>query len=511
MKPPRSFLWHDYETFGANPRSDRPAQFAAIRTNAELEPVADPISWYCRPANDLVPHPIACLITGITPQKACEAGLREADFAQRIHAEMMVPGTCSVGYNNIHFDDVVTRHLLYRNLRDAYEREYRNGNSRWDLIDLSRMCYALRPDGVHWPLRDDEAAARSPTPVPSFRLEDLTAANGIEHGQAHDALADVTATIEWARRLRQAQPRLFEWALGLRDTATAQGLLDPVDPRPVLHTSSRIPAARGCTTLVWPLAVVPDRPKSVIVFDLMGDPAPLLEEPADRIADRVFTPTADMPEGEERLPLKVVHCNHVPMLAPEATLKGVDQERIALDRDRCLANAEVIRASIDTIRPKVIEVFNRPYEDAHSGTDTDPDVALYSGGFFPPHDRFLMNKVLQTPAEELGSHSWSFEDPRLPALLFRFRARNYPDTLSPQEVALWDQYRAQRLLSPPDSPFMGYEAFQQALTDARALHADAVDKQRILDQVESWLHECGLEHVWRENANAAAAPSRPAP
>ena len=131
-------------------------------------------------------------------------------------------------------------------------------NSRWDLIDLARMCYALRPEGVEWPLHEPGK--------PSFRLEDLSAANSIAHEGAHDALADVRATIGLARRIRTAQPRLFSWALDMRDQKQVARLLDTVEPKPLLHTSSRIAATRGCTTLVLPLAILPDRPKSVVVF-----------------------------------------------------------------------------------------------------------------------------------------------------------------------------------------------------------------------------------------------------
>ena len=180
MNPEHTFLWHDYETFGAYPQLDRPAQFAAIRTNAALEPVGEPINWYCQPARDVLPHPIASLITGITPQEALKKGLVEAEFAAKIHAEMMEPGTCSAGYNSIHFDDEFSRNLFYRNFYDPYEREYKNGNSRWDLIDLARMCYALRPAGIEWPEHEPGK--------PSFKLEHLSAANQIEHLGAHEAL-----------------------------------------------------------------------------------------------------------------------------------------------------------------------------------------------------------------------------------------------------------------------------------------------------------------------------------
>ena len=485
MKLPNSFLWHDYETFGANPMSDRPAQFAAQRTDADLNPLGEPVTWYCAPANDVLPHPMACLITGITPQVASARGLCETEFAQRVSDEMMQPGTCSAGYNSIRFDDVVTRNLLYRNLRDPYEREYRNGNSRWDLIDLARMCYALRPEGVEWPLHEPGK--------PSFRLEDLSAANDILHEGAHDALADVRATIDLARRIRTAQPRLFRWALDLRDQKGVAGLLDTVEPKPLLHTSARIAASRGCTTLVLPLAILPDRPKSVMVFDLSVDPAPLLHESAEVIRDRVFTAAADMPEDVERLPLKLIHTNHVPMVAPLATLKGVDTRRIQLDPERCLEHARTLLSRLDEVRTKVTEVYARP--TAIPDDRSDPDLMLYSGGFFSPVDRHLMQKILAVPPDKLGGHLWSFQDGRLPLMLFRYRARNYPETLSPQEAQAWDRDRRAMLIAAGDQAHFTLTDFRQAMQELREEKCTDPGAQNILDQVDAWVLETGIAEL----------------
>jgi exodeoxyribonuclease I len=482
MKSSTSFLWHDYETFGANPMTDRPAQFAAQRTDANLDPVGEPVTWYCEPADDVLPHPMACLITGITPQEASRKGVVETEFAQRILDEMMRPGTCSAGFNSIRFDDVVSRNLFYRNLRDPYEREYRNGNSRWDLIDLARMCYALRPDGVEWPLHEPGK--------PSFRLEDLSAANGIAHEGAHDALADVRATIGLARRLRAAQPRLFDWALEMRDQARVAALLDPVEPQPVLHTSARIAAARGCTTLVLPLALVPDRPKSVIAFDLAADPAPLIREPAEVIRDLVFTAAADLPEEVERLPLKAIHSNHVPMLAPLGTLTGVATERIGLDPQLCLEHARQLLAALDDIRTKVSEVFAQP--GGAFEASSDPDRMLYSGGFFSPGDRHLMKKILAVPPRELAGHLWSFQDQRLPLMVFRYRARNFPDTLTQQEREAWDRDRRARLVDTADPAYFTLAAFRQVVAELRETRAEEPSAMRILDRLEAWVIETGI-------------------
>lgn len=474
MNPEPTFLWHDYETFGAYPQLDRPAQFAAIRTDASLEPVGDPINWYCQPAPDVLPHPIASLITGITPQEALKKGLVEAEFAAKIHTEMMEPGTCSAGYNSIHFDDEFSRNLFYRNFYDPYEREYRNNNSRWDLIDLARMCYALRPAGIEWPEHEPGK--------PSFKLEHLSTANHIEHVGAHEALSDVMATIGLARLIRNTQPRLFEWALKMRDQHFVMQMLSPAKPEPLVHTSSRIPATRGCTTLILPLSIYPDRKKSVIVFDLMTDPEPLLNLDADEIADRLFTPAGDLPEDMERIPLKAVHSNHVPMLAPAATLKDADCKRIDLDPQRCFENADKLMRSLPQLRNKMMEVF-KPYPP---GADTDPDHMIYSGGFFPEADRRLMDKIRMTTPADLARMDWPFKDRRLKEMLFRYRARNFPETLSLDESRLWQRQKLARLNQPADDRQLTPETFMMEISAARKSYATDTRAQNILDQLEAW-------------------------
>ncbi|MCP1314558.1 MULTISPECIES: exodeoxyribonuclease I [unclassified Halomonas] len=440
---PASFLWHDYETFGADPRRDRPAQFAAIRTDAELNEIGEPIELYCRPSDDALPHPAACLITGITPQKARRHGVPETEFAGRIQAVMSEPGTCVVGYNSLRFDDEVSRNLFYRNFLDPYAREWQNGNSRWDLIDVVRAFYALRPDGITWPEREDGA--------PSFKLEALTAANGIEHAGAHDALADVRATIALARLLRDRNPKLFDYLLGLRGKRAVAQKLDVASAKPVLHISRRYPASRGCSALVMPLAEHPTNPNGVIVFDLGADPAELLSLGVEQIRERVFVSQQDLAEGESRIPLKVIHINRCPVVFPASALKDVQgpkqgeygeiQARLGIDVDQCRAHWKTLRDSAAQVAQKVAEVFGAGYEEGPQ----DPDLMLYSGNFFSPADRQQMQRVRETSPWDLVGARFAFQDPRLEEMLFRFRARNYPETLEGEEREQWEAFRWARL------------------------------------------------------------------
>ncbi|MFA6987007.1 MAG: exodeoxyribonuclease I, partial [Arenimonas sp.] len=410
-----SFLWYDLETFGRDPRRTRIAQFAAVRTDPELNPIGLPVSLYCQPADDLLPSPEATLITGITPQQALREGLPEAEFFARLHEELSVPGTCAVGYNSIRFDDEFIRFGLYRNFYDAYEREWRNGNSRWDLLDVMRLMRALRPEGMQWPMREDG--------MPSFKLEHLAAMNGTRTGMAHEALSDVHALIGLARRFRAAQPRLWDYALQLRDKRHAGSLLDTVGKTPVLHVSGKYPASRHCAALVLPLARHPRIDSRVIACDLDADPAQLLSLSAEEIAERLYTPAADLPEGEQRVALKEIHSNKCPMLVPLAHLRDADFERLGIDAAACLRHADQLRAD-----PGLAEKVRRVFANENHRAPADPDAALYDG-FVAEGDKRTFSRIRSCKPGELGALAAELKDPRYPELLFRYRARNWPDSL----------------------------------------------------------------------------------
>ncbi len=426
-----SFLWHDYETFGAQARRDRPAQFAAIRTDAELNEIGEAVMLYCQPAPDFLPDPQSCLITGITPQTCLERGVPEYQFAAKIEQEFSQTGTIGVGYNTIRFDDEITRFLFWRNLIDPYAREWQNNCGRWDILDVVRTTYALRPEGIHWPVNAEGK--------PSFRLEHLSAANGLSHDAAHDALSDVRATIALARLIRDKQPKLFEFCLGLRKKERVAAEIGLPNKKPFLHVSGMIPVERGCITAVWPLAMHPQNKNEVIVWDLNYDPSELFSLDAASIRQRMFSKADALPEGVTRLPIKSIHLNKSPIVI--SNLKTLSAERAAhwgLDMQQVHAHAALAANGAD-MSSIWQEIFSR---DASAAADVDED--LY-GGFISTNDRRLLNDVRNMSPEQLKSAQPAFQDRRLEELLFRYRARNFPASLSADEQQVWEAHRAARL------------------------------------------------------------------
>jgi len=425
-----SIFWYDYETTGINPRCDRPLQMAGVRTDFDLNEIDEPVNLFCQPSDDILPHPVACAITGITPGQLAQRGLSEADFMTRVHAQLAAPGTCGAGYNTLRFDDEMTRYSLYRNFFDPYAREWQGGNSRWDLIDVARAAYALRPDGIVWP--EDE------TGRVSLKLERLSAANGLAHGHAHEALSDVRATIALARLIREKQPKLYDWLFQLR---SKQRVMDQVRLlQPMVHISGRFSAARHYLGVVMPLAWHPRNKNALIVCDLHLDPQGLLETDAETLRQRLYTRREELAEGELPVPLKLIHVNRCPVVAPLSVLRPADQQRLQLDMALYQERALRLSDAQQVWRDKVQAI----YASEDFTPSLDPEQQLYDG-FVGDRDRRLCEQVRTAEPLQLAQAHWPFDDERLPELLFRYRARNFPETLNFEEQQRWKLFCQQRL------------------------------------------------------------------
>ncbi len=446
-----SILWYDLETFGLEPKHDRIAQFACLRTNEQLEPVSAGLVLFNRITPDYLPSPYACLVHRITPAQTQREGIPEYDFAKAIRAEMMMPGTCVAGFNSIRFDDEFMRNLFYRNLFDPYEREWADGNSRWDVIDLFRAARDLRPEGMVWP---DDADGK-----PVFKLGKLAAANGIPLENAHDALHDITATVLLTKLLKDAQPKLFDWFWRHRSRDSLRPLINLARRDVLLHTSATYTSERGCTAPIAPVGMIPGRRDTVVAVDLRFDPAPLLDLPVEDLRRHLFARrderAAALPEGglfagNIRVPLVEIKLAKCPFLSPLSALDKAAAARMGTDPALLISRAASLGREPALIQKLAAVFSNLPQDKAQE----DPDYRIYSGGFFKDEDKDAMESVHEAIAmlgpEKARPRAYSipFLDERLPQMTRRLFARNWPNTLPEAEEARWRSFCAGRLLCP---------------------------------------------------------------
>lgn len=428
-----TFYFYDLETSGINPRAQRIMQFAGQRTDANFQPIGEPQNWLVTLTDEILPDPDAVLITGITPQKTLEEGYSEVEFLQLLHKEVLQPDTIIVGFNSIRFDDEFMRATLWRNFYDPYEWQWQDGRSRWDLLDVVRMVRALRPEGIEWP-----SDAKG---VPTNRLELLTKANGLDHANAHDALSDVQATIALAQLLQQKQPHMFEYLLSMRDKKKVHELVDLEAKNPFVYTSGRFETEYQKTTVAYPLAT--GRNGNVVVYDLRYDPTDFLSLSEKELADKLFANWEQRKsDGFIKLPVKELPYNKAPAVAPLGVLTQNDGwAKISLDKEMVEKHLKIL-LSVPNFATKLANLFQRKGEYAQVD---DPDFQLYDS-FVSDKDKTKLRVVRAADQKGIADLEIAFADERLQALLPRYKARNFPKSLSGSDRQLWEEYRATRIM-----------------------------------------------------------------
>ncbi|MBL8159168.1 exodeoxyribonuclease I [Candidatus Saccharibacteria bacterium] len=462
-----SLFFYDLETSGTDPRKQRIMQFAGQRTDLDLNLIGEPFNLMVALTDEVLPDPQAIMITGISPQKTQEEGYSEAEFLRIFQQDICVPGTTMLGFNSVRFDDEFMRHTLYRNFYDAYEWSWKDGCSRWDLLDVVRMTRALRPDGIKWPV--------TPEGAPTNRLELLTKENGLTHEHAHDALSDVLALIDVARLIRQKQPKLYDYLFKMRAKKCVEDLVNPQNPQPFVYTSGRYPKETLHTTVAFPLSLS-NYPGTIIVYDLRHDPADWADKSVEELRSLRFVKWEDRQKPEYKpFPAKELGCNKCPAVAPMGTFDAAAQERLGLSLETIEKHKTAL---IKTgLAQKLQQVFAR--EKAERG-ETDCDGALYDG-FIGEGDKTKMRAVRAADRSNIASLKLDFNDNRLASLLPRYKARNYPQTLSSEEKFAWEEYRTARLQA--DAP--GFLKQMQELAKQVSEEQDD-NKAFLLQELQLW-------------------------
>lgn len=427
-----TFFFYDLETSGFNPRMARIMQFGGQRTDMELKPIGQPLNFLVKITEDILPDPDAVLVTGITPQKTLAEGISEAEFLKIFHEEAAMPNTIFVGFNNVRFDDEFMRFLHYRNFYDAYEWQYKDGKSRWDLLDVVRMTRALRPKGIKWPV-DAEGKATN-------RLELLTALNNLDHSHAHDALNDVMASIAVARLIYKKQPKLFSYLLNLRDKQKIAQLV--LSGQPFVYTSGKYAGEYEKTTVAVMIAEHPNN-TGALVYDLREDPVQFVEMDTQTLAEAWKTRHQ---EERTHLPVKTIKFNRCPAVAPLNVLDTASQKHLKLNMPDIFRHAQEL-GTMKEWKARVcqaLDILDQQRQTSLLLKDRSVDEQLYDA-FVPDSDRGLLRAIQNCQPDDLGKMIDRLKDRRLKALLPLYKARNFPRQLTKQERSSWEKYRFNRL------------------------------------------------------------------
>lgn len=429
----KTFFFYDLETSGLNAREDRVMQFAGQRTSMDLEPLGEPVNILVKMTEDALPSPGAIMVTKITPQDTLRDGASEAEFAKYVTEEVFVPNTIAVGYNTVRFDDEFMRALLWRNFYDPYEWEWKDGRSRWDILDVVRLTRALRPEGIEWPFTDDGRATN--------RLELITKLNGVSHEHAHDALSDVYATIEVAKLIKNKQPELFDFLLKMRNKNEIKKLVNLENKKPFVYASGRYPQEYNKTTVAFPLTS--GRNGNVLVYDLRYNLKDLLGlQSGDTIRDALKATKAEFAVSNNIFPIVKELCfNKCPAVAPLGVLeKNNGWGKIGLTRETVEYNLQVLLKHPEFAEQVRSEMENRP----EFPPAVEPEAALYDG-FLNDRDRIKVMAVRNADENKLADFHPDFIDERLSELLLHYKGRNFIRSLSESENEKWEKYRIARV------------------------------------------------------------------
>jgi exodeoxyribonuclease I len=431
-----TFYFYDLETSGFNPRTARIMQFAGQRTDMNLKPIGKPDNILVKLTPDVLPEPDAVLVHGISPQKTISDGISEAELAKYLSYQVFLPDTIAVGFNNIRFDDEFIRFLLWRNFYDAYEWQWKDGRSKWDLLDVVRMTRALRPEGIEWAFASDG--------TPSNKLADITTVNKLEHDSAHDALSDVRASMAVARMIMNKHPKLFDYLLKIRDKKKVEALV--TSGQPFIYTSGRYPSAHEKTTVVSTVIPHPDR-GAALVYDLRINPDEFTKLSAAELTELWQLRGKDAPY----FPIKQLNFNKCPAIAPLAVLDSASASRLALDTKQIDSNLAKLK-KVEDFGDKLIralEIIQSKVQPQMIIDEQKVDEQLYDG-FVDDADKIKMRVVRASHAEDVSELSLDFADERLSKMLPLYKARNFAKYLNQTDHLWWEKFRTHRLLDGGD-------------------------------------------------------------
>jgi exodeoxyribonuclease-1 len=467
-----SYVFYDTETTGIDTAFDQILQFAAIKTDADLNEL-DRFEIRCRLMPHIVPAPGAMKVTGVTVSQLHDtAHCTHYDMVRKIRAKMLEWSPAVIlGYNSIDYDENILRQAFYKTLHPPYLTNT-NGNCRGDVLRMVRSASILEPDAIVIPV---DAKGKN-----IFKLDKVAPANGFDHSAAHDALADVEATIHLCRLLMSKAPAV--WSTGMRFSQKAS-VIDYVSSERVFCWCEFFGGAPH-SWLVTPIGQNPQNSGEYYVFDLQFDPDTLAALSDEKLA----TALTRSPK-----PVRRLKCNAAPMLAAIEDAPAITVA-LALSSDELERRADVLEQN-DGLRARLIaalEAGREPFE-----TSPHVEKQIYDG-FWPRSDDVLMETFHTVPWEQRLAIADSFQDKRLKTLALHLIHIERPDLLNQTVCAEQDNARARRILGlDGEVPWLtlpkAIEAAEKMLLDCEEHHRDNIQQH------------CGHLREWLEKANAIIA------
>lgn len=486
-----SFYFHDYETFGTDPQTSQCTQFAGIRTDENLNIIdGSELNIFCYPREDQLPSPMACLVTHMTPQRILKQDpkviFNEYDFARIIEKEMSIPNTCNIGYNSISFDDECTRNVLYRNFFNPYNREFKNGCSRADGLNIIMLVSILNPNIINFPYSKDKDGNvlkdNYGNHLLSFKLEELSKSNGIIHENAHDALSDVRALIGIMKIIKDNDPELWDYAINLRFKKNVSELLKEFtdSDKPFLHASSFYGKVNNNFSVVKKIGFDRVNANKIYVFDLLCNPEILLSS-AEEIKKNLFSKSEELTEmNAERAGIKNIVINKMPMLCGLNKIKERAKEMGLVEK------SELIKTNLQKLKKIESEINIQEKLDIIFTTNfppqTDVDCMIYSG-FASGCDSNMIGKVHACLNNNFDFSQIRFEEGKYSVLLERFIMRNFPHLASPEIVSNWNNYINYKLFNENSNAEYNVFRFKEEMDRVSKEFVNDSDKMILINEL----------------------------
>jgi exodeoxyribonuclease-1 len=420
-----SYVFYDTETTGLNPAFDQILQFAAIRTDSDLNEI-DRFEIRSRLLPYVVPSPVALKVTGVSVAQLTDPNLPSYyEMTRAVRAKLLEwSPAIFIGHNSIAFDEKFLRQALYQSLHDPYLTNS-NQNQRSDSLRIIQATH-LYADGIF-------SYPTGANGQPSFKLDQLAPANGFAHKNAHDAMADVEATIYLCHLAMERAPHI--WSSFMRFAQKA-AVRDHVFDELIFSYSDFI-YGRPYSWIVTAFGTHPERPNEIFLFDLDHDPDELAALTNEGLAEHLnFLPR----------PVKKMRCNASPVIfdaddAPHiAAAKSLSRDVLEARAARIRDDARLIERLTSAMIASETEYPKSPFVEEQ----------IYDG-FYGAADKGRMEEFHSAPWEGRPQILGAFEDPRVKCLAQRILFTERPDLLSAARVAEIKSGIARRVLDNPEN------------------------------------------------------------